>query len=68
MLHSRNEILHSTQQDDGRSISTDIEKWPKYIKRGHQIAAWNVQYNFLCEWKTAGVCGSFSSKLQMNHL
>lgn len=46
MLHSRSEILHSTKKEGGRSICPDTEKCLRYIKREHQIAAWNVQYDF----------------------
>lgn len=56
MLLSYNEILRSTKKEGGRSISTEIEKCPRYIKREHRISAGNVQYNSLCVRKTAQIC------------
>lgn len=56
MLHSYNEILHRTKKEGSRWICTDRESDPSHIKIEHPIAAWNVQYNFLCVYTSTQIC------------
>lgn len=65
MLDSRNEILHSTKKEAGRSIYTDIEKCPRY-KREHQIAPWNIQYNSTYVQKATQICCKQYAKFHTN--